>query len=62
MKKKTVIDAMKTSASAEGVYEGWTNYFMKWSGFAVFLELSYCPLRRYNRLLIALITVPYNSV
>ena len=62
MKKKKVIDVMKTSACAGGVYEGWMNYFMKWSGFAVFLELSYWPLRRSNRLLIALITVPYNSV
>ena len=46
MKKKKVIDVMKTSASAGGVYDGWTKYLLKWSGFAVFLELSYCPLRR----------------
>ena len=52
MKKKKVIDVMKSSASAGAVYEGWTEYFMKWSGFTVFLELSYCPLRRSNRLLV----------
>ena len=33
MKKKKVIDVMKSSASAGAVYEGWTEYFMKWSGF-----------------------------
>ena len=33
MKKKKVIDVMKSSGSAGGVYEGWTEYFMKWSGF-----------------------------
>ena len=33
MKKKKVIDVMKSSASAGAVYEGWTKYFMKWSGF-----------------------------
>ena len=38
MKKKKVIDVMKSSASAGGVYEGWTEYFMKWS--------TQCPLRR----------------
>ena len=44
--KKKFIDVMKTSASAGCVYEGWMKYFLKWSGFAVFLELSCCPLRR----------------
>ena len=29
MKKKKVIDVMKSSTSAGGVYEGWTKYFMK---------------------------------
>ena len=33
MKKKKVIDVMKSSASDGAVYEGWTKYFMKWSGF-----------------------------
>ena len=33
MKKKAVINVMKSSASAGDVYEGWTEYFMKWSGF-----------------------------
>ena len=33
MKKMMVIDVKKNSASAGGVYEGWTDYFMKWSGF-----------------------------
>ena len=41
MKKKKFIDVMKSSASAGGVYEGWTEYFMKWSGFYCFLESSY---------------------
>ena len=36
MKKKKVIDVMKSSGSAEGVYEGWTEYFMKWSGLLSF--------------------------
>ena len=40
------------SSSAGGVYEGWTEYFMKWSGFYCFLESYYCPLRRSNRLLV----------
>ena len=33
MKKKKVIDVMKSSGSAGGVYEGSKEYFMKWSGF-----------------------------
>ena len=33
MKKKKLIDVMKSSASAGAVYEGWTEYFMKRIGF-----------------------------
>ena len=36
MKKKKFIDVMKSSASAGGVYEGWKEYFMKWSGLLSF--------------------------
>ena len=52
-KKKKVIDVMKNSGSAGGVYEGWTEYYMKWNTV---------QQEDPNRLLIALITVPYNRV
>ena len=40
MKEKKVVDVMKNSASAGGVYEGWTEYFMKSSGFYCIWSLN----------------------
>ena len=33
MKQKKVIDMMKSPASDGAFMKGWTDYFLKWSGF-----------------------------
>ena len=63
MKKKKVIDVMKSSASDGAVYEGWTKYFMKWSGFYCLLGAFLLSIKKISQVVsIVLITVPYNKV